>query len=98
MDRVAAADQPGAQSAEKPDRRQCEHGIIMTVPEQEHQQNEQRQSIREQMGRTRVEQRTEYDSGQPRNGPRDRKSTRLNSSHSQISYADFCLKKIMSID
>src|SRR5712691_9690335 len=24
---------------------------------------------------------------------RDRKSTRLNSSHSQISYADFCLKK-----
>src|SRR2546427_6853875 len=23
----------------------------------------------------------------------DRKSTRLNSSHSQISYADFCLKK-----
>src|SRR2546427_7829661 len=29
------------------------------------------------------------------NGPRiaDRKSTRLNSSHSQISYAVFCLKK-----
>src|SRR2546427_8977439 len=27
----------------------------------------------------------------PRNG--DRKSTRLNSSHSQISYAVFCLKK-----
>src|SRR5688572_31631047 len=26
-------------------------------------------------------------------GPRDRKSTRLNSSHSQISYAVFCLKK-----
>src|SRR2546427_1201000 len=25
--------------------------------------------------------------------PADRKSTRLNSSHSQISYADFCLKK-----
>src|SRR5688572_32653602 len=25
---------------------------------------------------------------------KDRKSTRLNSSHSQISYADFCLKKI----
>src|SRR2546430_13549454 len=24
---------------------------------------------------------------------RDRKSTRLNSSHSQISYAEFCLKK-----
>src|SRR2546430_17607724 len=38
--------------------------------------------------------------GPPRGGaalhrvlPRDRKSTRLNSSHSQISYAVFCLKK-----
>src|SRR5688572_32484680 len=29
----------------------------------------------------------------PRAGVRDRKSTRLNSSHSQISYAVFCLKK-----
>src|SRR5712691_1162916 len=29
----------------------------------------------------------------PRSWQRDRKSTRLNSSHSQISYADFCLKK-----
>src|SRR2546430_9775275 len=28
-----------------------------------------------------------------RPAPRDRKSTRLNSSHSQISYAVFCLKK-----
>src|SRR6266478_6885743 len=28
-----------------------------------------------------------------RTGPGDRKSTRLNSSHSQISYAVFCLKK-----
>src|SRR2546430_8230295 len=28
-----------------------------------------------------------------RRGHRDRKSTRLNSSHSQISYAVFCLKK-----
>src|SRR5256885_3060166 len=27
------------------------------------------------------------------NGPRDRKSTRLNSSHLVISYAVFCLKK-----
>src|SRR5438270_13980427 len=27
------------------------------------------------------------------NSPEDRKSTRLNSSHSQISYAVFCLKK-----
>src|SRR2546427_6807020 len=29
----------------------------------------------------------------PHQGPGDRKSTRLNSSHSQISYAVFCLKK-----
>src|SRR3989475_6843364 len=29
----------------------------------------------------------------PPSGARDRKSTRLNSSHSQISYAVFCLKK-----
>src|SRR2546430_11524575 len=31
--------------------------------------------------------------GQTRQALRDRKSTRLNSSHSQISYAVFCLKK-----
>src|SRR5256886_8041178 len=30
--------------------------------------------------------------------PRDRKSTRLNSSHSQISYAVFCLKKKINAD
>src|SRR2546430_7505830 len=30
--------------------------------------------------------------------PQDRKSTRLNSSHSQISYAVFCLKKKKSED
>src|SRR5438445_7971692 len=29
----------------------------------------------------------------PRTWPRDRKSTRLNSSHANISYAVFCLKK-----
>src|SRR2546430_10442341 len=28
----------------------------------------------------------------------DRKSTRLNSSHSQISYADFCFKKKIRVD
>src|SRR2546430_12647995 len=32
-------------------------------------------------------------SNQPAHGSGDRKSTRLNSSHSQISYAVFCLKK-----
>src|SRR2546427_2983046 len=31
-------------------------------------------------------------------GPLDRKSTRLNSSHSQISYAVFCLKKKKTFD
>src|SRR5256886_3662275 len=31
-------------------------------------------------------------------GSKDRKSTRLNSSHSQISYAVFCLKKKKLID
>src|SRR2546430_8257429 len=31
--------------------------------------------------------------GTPAGGKQDRKSTRLNSSHSQISYAVFCLKK-----
>src|SRR5256886_3110894 len=31
--------------------------------------------------------------GTPGRSRRDRKSTRLNSSHSQISYAVFCLKK-----
>src|SRR3712207_7866014 len=33
------------------------------------------------------------DGGQHRAGPGDRKSTRLNSSHANISYAVFCLKK-----
>src|SRR3712207_7358342 len=37
------------------------------------------------------------DAGRPApagaDGPRDRKSTRLNSSHANISYAVFCLKK-----
>src|SRR2546430_11302994 len=33
------------------------------------------------------------DNGKAKPGKPDRKSTRLNSSHSQISYAVFCLKK-----
>src|SRR5690348_18434087 len=33
------------------------------------------------------------DSSTPSTGKRDRKSTRLNSSHPSISYAVFCLKK-----
>src|SRR2546428_8488867 len=36
---------------------------------------------------------TEADGGGARAPARDRKSTRLNSSHDQISYAVFCLKK-----
>src|SRR2546430_6604649 len=34
----------------------------------------------------------------PAKAPSDRKSTRLNSSHSQISYAVFCLKKKKKIN
>src|SRR5438270_3027288 len=34
-----------------------------------------------------------YQVGAAEDGNEDRKSTRLNSSHSQISYAVFCLKK-----
>src|SRR2546430_9999777 len=37
--------------------------------------------------------RPEIDPRQGGNAAKDRKSTRLNSSHSQISYAVFCLKK-----
>src|SRR2546430_7551625 len=45
---------------------------------------------------------TDRGAGHPRRPPvpalhRDRKSTRLNSSHSQISYAVFCLKKKKTI-
>src|SRR3712207_6968819 len=35
----------------------------------------------------------EVDAERPACGPEDRKSTRLNSSHANISYAVFCLKK-----
>src|SRR5688572_30972455 len=42
--------------------------------------------------RARVEGARRVGSG-PQSRPVDRKSTRLNSSHSQISYAVFCLKK-----
>src|SRR2546427_8520167 len=37
--------------------------------------------------------RREGEAAEPQIVPQDRKSTRLNSSHSQISYAVFCLKK-----
>src|SRR3712207_8091432 len=39
-----------------------------------------------------AEEREPRESGDPKN-PIDRKSTRLNSSHANISYAVFCLKK-----
>src|SRR2546427_8652075 len=35
---------------------------------------------------------------QPAMSVKDRKSTRLNSSHSQMSYAVFCLKKTTTVD
>src|SRR3712207_8257876 len=51
--------------------------------------------LRTAVGRVRGQLRFERDGG-PRTEPvsvRDRKSTRLNSSHANISYAVFCLKK-----
>src|SRR5205085_11524604 len=54
-------------------------------------------AVREQLLRTSQPPRSscsEYEAGDEAvTGRRDRKSTRLNSSHSQISYAVFCLKK-----
>src|SRR2546427_2600222 len=44
-------------------------------------------------GRRRARRRHTVDRQRGAGGGRDRKSTRLNSSHSQISYAVFCLKK-----
>src|SRR3712207_8820439 len=44
-------------------------------------------------GRSRVSSVTRSTASQPTSTPRDRKSTRLNSSHANISYAVFCLKK-----
>src|SRR5438067_5467855 len=46
-------------------------------------------------GRLVAQSRTREPGGDPieRDGPGDRKSTRLNSSHVSISYAVFCLKK-----
>src|SRR6266496_4623545 len=41
----------------------------------------------------RAEREQPFRPARPRAGPEDRKSTRLNSSHVEISYAVFCLKK-----
>src|SRR2546430_10409557 len=49
----------------------------------------QRQVMRRQEGTGQVERRRQRVGGEAA----DRKSTRLNSSHSQITYAGFCLKK-----
>src|SRR3712207_8168761 len=38
------------------------------------------------------------ENAEPDNGEADRKSTRLNSSHANISYAVFCLKKKKQLD
>ena len=70
VDRIAASDQPGAQPAEEPDRREREGRIVVPVPEQQREQDEKRQRVREQMACAGVEQRTEHDSNQPRNRSR----------------------------
>src|SRR3712207_7809208 len=49
-------------------------------------------------GRTRYGTRRREERGKKENGLQDRKSTRLNSSHANISYAVFCLKKKASTD
>src|SRR5689334_24277065 len=48
---------------------------------------------RQHRGGDRAQPRRHQDSGLDRRSCADRKSTRLNSSHSSISYAVFCLKK-----
>src|SRR2546430_12974189 len=60
--------------------------------------NKQLREIEQMLKEQPIEQPPQLDpmTGQPMPAPpmsRDRKSTRLNSSHSQISYAVFCLKK-----
>src|SRR2546430_11997025 len=55
-----------------------------SLPHLEQQQREQSAVVGLRMSSIRFDERQER---------RDRKSTRLNSSHSQISYAVFCLKK-----
>src|SRR3712207_9229882 len=55
-----------------------------------------REAVRErpQRSRPRPPHSPHWGTGRPRREPpRDRKSTRLNSSHANISYAVFCLKK-----
>src|SRR5688572_31922045 len=48
---------------------------------------------RTQIAQLRKTQRDAMEANREKNRAQDRKSTRLNSSHSQISYAVFCLKK-----
>src|SRR2546430_12634520 len=75
----------GAQGAGHP--RQVEHREIESLQHARGRQWEQEVGHRPEI--------TEPDRLQQTMGsrPEDRKSTRLNSSHSQISYAVFCLKK-----
>src|SRR2546430_9917981 len=49
-------------------------------------------------GDRRTPERRERGEGERQQGQEDRKSTRLNSSHSQISYAVFCLKKKKNVN
>src|SRR2546427_1994860 len=67
---------------DEPERARCDEGPLPT-PRERDPGNQERCD-----NRTGVRPRVE-DAGRER----DRKSTRLNSSHSQISYAVFCLKK-----
>src|SRR2546430_3613804 len=56
-------------------------------------EEERRRAVRRLRRRAHPDQRVEHALGASAVEEADRKSTRLNSSHSQISYAVFCLKK-----
>src|SRR5688572_32289876 len=64
-----------------------EHARVLQVVVALHQHLRQRLAAPDERTGHRGEEQQQHD------GERDRKSTRLNSSHSQISYAVFCLKK-----
>src|SRR5207249_11032050 len=65
-------------------RRRCAHGARARCSEQS-----RRKAVTQSHGATAVRRHA----SRAASGPRDRKSTRLNSSHVSISYAVFCLKK-----
>src|SRR5438132_10818267 len=67
---------------------------LQPVPDQRlPSQADLRQSFLHALASSRLRSRYPPSCPSPRGGQRDRKSTRLNSSHTVISYSDFCLNK-----